>query len=153
MKDFRKAVNVSMFVVLVLLFGHSANAQGPVYHPGQTIRISVTFEGPDAERINLVYMNLSIPQTSVLASQPGFKYDIFPGESKPTGPKTFEVSYKVPDNQASGDYPLGEIRAVINREAPIELRYSPEEFPRRTFKIDNPNTLVKPKIKDVKELP
>jgi hypothetical protein len=38
--------------------------------------------------------------------QPGFKTEIFLTESKQTGPNTFDVWYRVPDSQASGDYPL-----------------------------------------------
>lgn len=154
MKNFKKTVgySVSTFVVLVLLFNSSAKAQAPTYGPGQTIRISVTFEGPDAGKISAVMMSLSIPSPSL--SQPGFKTDIFPGDSKQTGPNTFEVSYKIPENQASGDYPLGQLRAVIDRDAPITLFYNaPTDFPVRNFKIDNHKTMVKPTIKDVKELP
>jgi hypothetical protein len=145
----------SMFMVLAaLLLCGSAKAQTPAvapeYHPGDTIKISVTFEGPDAGKISTAQINLHVP--SPLPNQLGFKTEIFPGESKSTGPNTFEISYKIPEDQASGDYALGEIRAILYPESPITLTYTPAEFTAKTFKIVNPKTLVKPKIKDVKVL-
>jgi hypothetical protein len=145
------ASRARVIAILVFLFSGSARAQAPVYHPGDVLRISVTFGGPDAGRITSAVINLTTP--SVSSSQPGFKADIYPGESKQTGPNTFEVSYKIPEIQASGEYQLDQIRAVVTvgRDAPITLFYNPPaDFPRKTFKIENPNTLVKPTIKDVK---
>lgn len=136
-----------------VMSGHSQmGSPAVIYHPNDVIRISVAFEGPDADKISLAKMNLSI--ASRLPSQPGFKTDIFPGESKRTGPNTFEVSYRIPDDQASGDYPLSQIRVVIDQSAPIELSYdSPADFPVRMFKIDNSKHIIKPTIKGVTELP
>jgi hypothetical protein len=151
MPAFRKAVDygTSMLVVLVLVFNNSAKAQGPVYHPGQTIRISVTFEGPDAGKVDAARMDLSTPKCS--DSQPNFNPSIYSGDSKPAGRNTFEVAYKITDTQCSGDYTLIQLRAGIGA---IEVIYkSPADFTAKAFKIDNPNTLVKPQIKDVKEFP
>jgi hypothetical protein len=96
-------------------------------------------------------MNLSIPKT--IPAQPGFNPQLAWGESKPTGPSTFEVSLKIPDNQASGDYSLTEISATIGQNPSITLNYTLPDFPERKFRIDNPKSITKPTIKDVKELP
>jgi len=153
MRTFQKAV-VLTFAVLVLLFNSSAKAQMPTYKPGQTIRISVTFAGVDAGKIGRVGMNLTIPQTP--PSQPGFATQTAWGQSKQIGPNTFEVSYKIPETQASGDYSLGQINATVDPDSPypITISYtSPADFSDKKFRIDNPQSIVKPTIKDVKELP
>ena len=138
----------------VLLLNLSATAQTPIYKPGQTIRISVTFEGLDAGKVTGAGMNLTLPDQVPRFAQPGFSSSECCGDSKPTGrPNTFEVSWKIPDNQASGDYQLTQLRAIFN-DPGVTLSYVPPvDFPARTFRIDNPRTLVKPSVKDVKELP
>jgi hypothetical protein len=154
MKHILKISRHIMPMVLTLILSLAATAQGPVYHPGQTIRISITFDGPDAKKIDRVAMSLS---SAASPSQPGFRTEIYSEDSKKTSPATFEVSYAIPDIQGSGDYQLNQIRVFASVETggpQITLYYnSPTEFPARTFKIDNSNTLIKPTIKDVKELP
>jgi hypothetical protein len=150
-QKFREAVycRVWAFAVFVLLLSSSVKAQAPIYHPGDVIKIAVTFDGPDAGKISLAQISLSVPKLS--QGQEGFKTDIFPGESKQAGQNTFEVSYKIPENQASGEYQLGQIRATISQEAPITFFYNaPADFQPKTFTIDNPKTVIKPAIKDVK---
>jgi hypothetical protein len=137
-----------MFVVLVLLLCGSAKAQQPVYHPGQEIKITLTFEGPDAGKISLVQAFLQTPDTA--KNQPGFRQDMSASDSKTTKPNTFELVFKIQENQASGEYTLDQIRGTIDRDAPITLYYrAPADFPVKTFKVENPKTIVKPTV-DVK---
>jgi len=171
MRKTLKTIVMAETLLSLALFCGAANAQGTlsgtgrisgqggigagqvVYHPGQTIRISVTFEGPDVGKIKGIGMDLSIPNGP--ASQPGFGTSIYSGDSKPAGSKnTFEVSYKIPDTQASGDYKLTQLRAEMSTgTGSVTVYYaSPSDFSVRTFTIDNQNTLVKPTIKDVKDL-
>lgn len=154
MSTFQKAVvyGVSTFAVLVSLLNNSARAQGPIYTPGKTIKIAVTFEGPDAGRIKQVQMYLSTKDAD--PSQPGFLADIGGGTSERVGnTNTFEVSWPVKENQASGDYSLYQLNVMLGEGNQFTIVYrSPADFPVRMFKINNPGTLVKPTIKDVKEL-
>jgi hypothetical protein len=143
----------AIFMVLTaLVFCGSAKAQTPTapveYRPGDIIKISVTFEGKDADKITAVSMYLvnSNPPTD----QRGFQHDARSGDSKPTGPNTFELSYPIPDNIATGDYKLTDITASFYKPAQVNLSYDVSEFPAKTFTIKNSKTLVKPKIKDVK---
>jgi hypothetical protein len=151
MRASEKAVccRVWAIAILVVLFSGYAKAQAPVYHPGDVIRISVTFDGPDAGHITAAMINLGTPKAP--SNQSGFSTEIFPGVSKQTGPNTFEVSYTIPETQASGEYPLSQIRALFGPSgAQITLFYnSPTDFPSKTFKIDNPKSIVKPTIKSV----
>jgi len=131
--------------IAILLCAGLLQAQ-TVYHPGQEIHVAVTFDGPYVLKIKKVQIAASIPTAP--DSQPGFKTEIFLTESKQTGPNTFDVWYRVPDNQASGDYPLKQIRAGVS-DSSLTLFYESEDFPARILKIENIQSFVKPKIKDV----
>jgi len=141
-----------IFAVVFLLLSGYAKAQSPVvYHPGQSIRITIKFDGPDAGKIKSAVINLHLPAIS--ESQPGFSAEIYGGESNPVGPNTFEVSFKIPETQASGDYQINQIRAIVNVSGSetVTLFYnSPTDFPAgKTFTVENPNSIVKPEIKSI----
>ncbi len=147
-----RSVKAFILTVLVLVIGSNARAQSPVYHPGDTIRVSITFEGPDAARITSAFMVLA---TSEPASdnQPGFSKQC-QSDSTAVSSTTVVLTCKILDNQASGEYKLTLIRAVINQSAPVAFEYAPpNDFRPKAFKVENPNHVVKPTIKDVKELP
>lgn len=139
-------MKASLWLNIVILLGAGFLQAQTVYHPGQEIHVSVTFDGPYVLKIKKVQIVASIPAAP--DSQPGFKTEIFLTESKPSGPNTFDVWYRVPDNQASGDYPLKQIRAGVS-DSSLTLFYESEDFPARTLKIENVQSFVKPKIKDV----
>jgi|ERR1022692_3181318 hypothetical protein len=121
----------------------------PVYHAGDIIRISVTFEGPDAGKIRRAAVDMRISASA--KDQPGFAIDLYAGESRPTTPNTFEVSIKIPANQASGDYKLGMMRGFVD-EPNVMLQYdAPGDFKERIYTIENREHFVKPTIKDIKE--
>jgi hypothetical protein len=137
----------SMFMVLVVLFCGSASAQTPVYHPGDTIKISVTFAGPDAGKIDSAAADLKIANGPT--DQPGFSIDLYSQEASPTTSNTFVISLKIPKSQASGDYKLVLIRGFVP-EPKITLEYfAPADYSERTYTIQNPEHFVKPTIKDV----
>jgi hypothetical protein len=135
-------------IILALVLNLSAHAQTPVYHPGQKLIIKISFDGPDADKITGADFNFGLPGGSA-PSQPGFSNAMFSNESKPTtAPHTFEITFNIPDIQASGEYHLSQIRATFNSPS-VTLLYSGDELPARVVKIDNPKTLTKPKLKDV----
>ncbi|MGD1073518.1 MAG: hypothetical protein ABSB15_25685 [Bryobacteraceae bacterium] len=148
-------ISKTILVAVLMALGSVATAQTPppipppVYHPGAMIRVNVTFAGSDAMKISRVWMNLSLT-TPIQIGQAGFLDSIGSGESKKTAPDTFEVSYTIPTNQASGEYRLEQINTIIDQDAPIRFSYgSPDSFPVRTFKIENSKTIVKPTIASV----
>jgi hypothetical protein len=141
-------------IAIAALFMSFAAAQTavPTYKPNQTITISVTFEGIDVSKITAVRWIANI-STPALPSQPKFSTQMNAGASKPgSTPNTFDVSFTVQTNQASGDYDLNDIRATVANPS-VDLMYAPPEFPQRMLRIDNSQTLTKPTIKDVKVLP
>ena len=120
------------------------------YHPGQSIEVTITFDGPDADKITTAQINMSVPAP---ADQHDFKTDIYPGTSTRTAPGKFLVTYQIPQSQATGDYTLSEIRAILDvgKDAPITIIYhAPSDFQAKTYKIDNPNKITKPTITSVK---
>jgi hypothetical protein len=124
----------------------------PTYKPHQTITISITFQGPDADKIKSASWVAKL-SSDVSPSQPGFSSQMIGNASKPgSTANSFDVSFTVPTSQASGDYNLVNINAYPSNQD-ILLGYSPPEYARRVLRIDNPQTLVKPTIKDVKVLP
>lgn len=150
MRAFRKFLGYTLaaLTVLVLLANSNANAQTPVYHPGQKLIITISFDGPDADKVTAADFNFGLPGGST-PSQPGFSAAMFSNNSKPAAaPHTFEVTFDIPDNQASGEYHLSQIRAAFNSPS-VALTYSGDELPARVAKIENPRTLTKPKLKDV----
>jgi len=102
----RRAFDIQVICRFILLMSSTTNAQGPFYHPGDVIRISITFDGPDADKISLAKIDSSIQKTR--EDQSGFLTEIFPGESKKDRTKHFRGVLQNPENQASGEYPLVE---------------------------------------------
>lgn len=145
-------VSIRCAWVMMLAFGTMAPAQTPthVYHPGDMLRISVTFDGPDAGKIQRAAFAINTSESA--KNQPGFAISLYTQESKLTAPNTFEISVKIPENQASGDYLLTMIRGfVAEPEVMLEYHNTSGDFKERTYTIVNRDHLVKPTIKDIKE--
>jgi hypothetical protein len=142
-------------VAVVFVLAVSAKAQNVAgFQPGKTITISITFDGPDAEKITSVIVNFLIPAAP--KDQAGYVTEMSsnPSQSKKISPNTFQVSFPVLDVQASGEYHLNYILAYANvGSSPIAIRYNVPEAPDTTIKIANSGTFAKPSVKDVKVLP
>jgi hypothetical protein len=155
MKTLRISATCCVLAIVLLLFSCPAKAQAPVsYRPGEVIRISITFDGPDADKIR--YANMSVSLTSKQDPDQSNFENSFRGNSKLTGPKTFEVYYTVSDTLADGEYKLSMLTAILvigQTSGQVAFNYGPSDFPSITFKIDNPTKVKKPTIKSVTELP
>jgi hypothetical protein len=146
----RKILKTIMIAWILLNLG-IAGAQAPVYHNGDVIRISVTFDGPDAAKIEAAAFTagMGVPAaTSQAGFQTGFYCD--QSKSKKTAPNTFECSFTIPDTQASGEYTLNQIRGFAHVGDQVQVFWdSPADFPKKMLRIENSNKFVKPSIKDV----
>jgi len=140
-------------ILAILAFVSPAKAQTtppPVYHPGQTISVSVTFDGPDAPKI--VGANMSAHLVGQPKSgQTEFRTDFGATEQTKTGPNAFKIDFTIPDNQASGDYQFIQISATlqIGSNGRVSFVYAPQDYQLKTFRIENPNTATKPGIKSI----
>jgi hypothetical protein len=148
MQRLAKLLLVGMFMAL----GFSAKAQTPTYHPGDTVTVSIAFDGPDADKITSAAWNLSTPKTP--NNEAGFSPSLYCSTSKVSGPKTFDVSCKIPNNQSSGEYQITELRGAVDSLG-VTLFYErgTDEVPIIVIRIDNSHMLTKPSIKSVKVLP
>ena len=127
------------------------SAQGPTYHPGQSVTVAITFEGKDASRVTSLSYVFRLDGADP-DSEPQFSAELNSnelncGNSKLTAPNTVEISCEVPPSQAAGVYHLAELSAIFRDVGNVELPYA--EFPARKIKIANSNALIQPKIKDL----
>jgi hypothetical protein len=149
----------SIFMIFAaLVFCGSVRAQAPatspIYVPGDTIKITITFDGPDAGKI--ICANLSAQLTSTPdPNQPNFSSSFGASECKLTAPNTVEISCKIAGNILSGEYELKSITATVKpgQEGNVNFNYAPPEFSALKFKITNSATIKKPGIKSVTVLP
>jgi uncharacterized protein YfaS (alpha-2-macroglobulin family) len=138
---------IAVTVAVVLGLGVSAKAQTPIYRPGDVIKVTVTFSGPDADRIKKISAEMQVPEVST--DQAGFSNDLQSQDSSPAGPHTFTVSLKVPETQATGDYKLRWVTAYA-AEPNVNVSYvAPADFTAPTFRIENRTRFVKPAIQSI----
>lgn len=152
-------IKLACFTALALLFLFAgvvkAQTAEPekkpvVYHPGQTIAVVVTFEGKDADQITSAAMSIAFRASEPPKDQSGFSTQIYQSSANKVGPNQFKIEFKIPDTQATGDYELNQIRAIVFPANSVVLFYNaPADFSPRGFRVENPKTFDKPKIKDV----
>jgi hypothetical protein len=94
-------------VATLLLAATTSNAQVPVmgltYHPGDKVRVTVTFKAPVAASQGTVRFDL---QGQPLDTQQGFPTLITGSEFKKISDTQCEISSTIPDFAASGTYRL-----------------------------------------------
>jgi hypothetical protein len=117
------------------------------YHPGDVIHILVKFFGPDAGKINSAAASLEISAQKIPKDQPNFATSLYVSDWRPSGePNTFDVSVKIPTDQASGEYRIGFVRGIINEPSVVLPYQAPADFKERTYTIDNPRRIVRPSV-------
>ncbi len=145
------AISGSIIALGLEFFGAVGRAQTPptVHHPGDTVTITVLFDGTDAHRLQNVTVNMGI--SDLPKDQAGFSNTLYFGESKPDGPGVFKLSLKISNNTASGVYKLTQIRARASiGEAPTEITYN-EGLPTYSITVENDKRFARPAIKSVRE--
>ena len=146
-----KPVCMCVCLILALIaFSRNVEAQALTFHPGQTATFDIVFEGKDAGDISSVAGRLTLT-TTPKPDQPNFPTTMIVNSWKKTGPKAFELSIAIPGNSASGNYHFDQIYANFddNKGAPVQVIYTPGEFPESTITVDNPKNIEKPKIKSL----
>lgn len=149
-----RTTSVLCFAILGLLAcGPIAIAQEVVYHPGDTVKVSVAFGGPDASKITSVGGYMKIVSTPADDKQAAFTHDSNSRSGKLIGPDTYEVDFPISGNQASGEYRLEEIEATLTVSQGGRIGFSYTKFPPVTFRIENPTEVKQPTLKGVTLLP
>jgi hypothetical protein len=140
----------AMVALWLVLFSTAGIAQPAptVHHPGETLTLTIVFEGVDAHKLQTAGAYFTAPNAP--NDQAGFTSDFGFSESKADGPGTLKLSYKILPNAASGVYKLTQIRAGTLGDGAISVIYN-EGLPVLTIAIENDRRFVKPTIKSVKE--
>src|SRR5260370_22170305 len=144
---------IRLIGLIALLTASGAVAQqvsiataSPFYKPGDVIRLSITFDGPDLEAIHDVQThirNLAQPEKA----QFGFETNISGAESKRVSRNTFEVAARILDSTASGEYRLDQI-VVFYKAGRPNLTYTVDvEFKQKLlFHIKNDKRFENPTV-------
>ena len=147
MKTAKKFILYGCWIFATLLFAVPVKAQAPIYHPGDVIKISITFTGKDAGRFDGGAASIKTSETH--ADQPNFNGNFGSQDSHLTASNTIEMSIRIPANATSGVYTLVYIEGHV-KDLGINMTYnSPADFKALTYTIENPNRFEKPTIKDV----
>jgi hypothetical protein len=138
-----------MLIVALTIATGIASAQAPevtlVYHPGDSVRVAVSFKEPVHLEGGRFYFQL---QGALQSGQPGFG-DAFQGsELKKISDTEYEFAGQIPEVTASGTWRLGFIDASMQG---VSKRYNfGTDFKKDvTIRIENPRHVQFPEIKDV----
>jgi len=137
-------------ILLSLGIAQAQQATELAKHPGDALKLAITFSGPDADKVQRVLASIGRtgpnPQPP---NQQGFQTSIDSGwVTNQTSTRTFVIEIKIPANVMSGSY-----RLLIDTNATIGgAEYvAGKDFQLPDIHIENPNTFTPPKI-EVKEL-
>jgi hypothetical protein len=140
-------------VVAMLFTCGGLRAQAPtaglVYHPGDTVRVVVSFKAPIALDGGTFYFQLT---GELHNDQQGFARDFGGSGFKKLSDTEYEVSGEVSAALASGTWRLG---ILDMRTQGVTKRYTyPSDFTSEvTIRIENPKRVEFPAIKDVRVQP
>lgn len=140
----KKSIGILTFSAL--LFSGSARAQA--YKPKDIVPIFVTFTGEGAEKVTEVRVIGNTSKPTNPEHQPNFSTNLDTSSGKKVDKNRFEIDIPITDITASGDYQITEIRAEIKvgENSTVWIFYQSSEFSPIKFKVENPNTVTKPKI-------
>src|SRR5262249_23769740 len=129
-------IQIAMAIALatVPLRAQNATRVTPFYKPGDTLRLSVAFDGTNIDDIKDLQISLLFNDAQIPDNQRGFNTQPYGGESKRVSPTAFELSFKIPDNCATGNYYLRLLATVNGRRI---FYSSPKDFDQRIFRIEN----------------
>ena len=143
-----RVLKVLVTCLLSLSVMQAQQAQPLARHPGDVIKYEIKFDGPNADRIKSVNAGLGL-RTQIPKDQAGFAGGISENNIQPSAPKTFELSFKVPENIADGDYYLNFSALAAEGFG----NYSDgQEFNVPAVRIENPKKFTPPAV-SVKPLP
>jgi hypothetical protein len=147
----RKALKIALLAGILMGLGiaQAQQLQEQPKHPGDVLKFEVKFEGPDADKIKYVSLNLGLAAGSSLEKQVGFNQGLSGASRIQVAPRTFHIEVIVTDDIASGDYTLSQLNAGAE--------VGGENYPQRDFQgyrvhIENPRTFIPPKV-SIKPLP
>jgi hypothetical protein len=142
--NLRKYVGVAVGLVLLSVSAHAQETKKPGIGPGHAVVYDVKFDGPDASRIQYVYLHLTLrtpkrPDQSNLPEQlssTGYGVD---------ANGVFHIAYTIPDAAASGEYEVSISAGIPNNL--IQFQYTNVDgLSLPPITIQNDNTIKRPHI-------
>ena len=131
-------------IVVIACSAVSAQRVTDFRRPGDTIRVEVKFDGPDASNISTVLLSLNAVGSVPASNQAGFQTSFTnPGWSGPTSPHTFDLEVVIPATVATGDYKL---YVNARAEAASTQYVAGEQFQLPLVHIRNNKNFVPPAI-------
>ena len=132
------------------LLGQTSSAEwkGPDFAPNESVTLEITFTGTGANDIKSVQAFLANKSDSTPEGQVGFQtnwYTLY-SETK-LGPHAFSLTFKIPENAATGQYNV----TIIAKPPAGEFRYDPNAT-KVELHITNSKHYERPNI-DVKLVP
>jgi phosphate-selective porin len=140
---------IAAAIVMLAAMTAAAQETGRVYHPNESIKIAVTFQGPDAAKITGVAVNLKLMGRRS-ANQPGFATEMYAQQITPSAANTFAVSIPIPTNQAAGEYEVNQIQIFVAKPDLTLLYHPPKDFQTKTYRVENVTRFTAPTIKGVR---
>jgi len=146
----RKALKTILVAAALSSLGvaHAQDAKVLPKHPGDNVKYEVKFDGPNADKIRTVNAGLRM-RGDTPKDQVGFSAYIPDDGVSPSPSRAFELTFRIPENAANGDYYLN--LSAIAEEGSGDYRDG-QEFNAPPIRIENPRTFTPPGI-TVKPLP
>lgn len=119
---------------------------GLIYHPGETIHLTVAFESPVTLTAGTFYLNLVSPAR---ADQPGFSTQLLGSDFKQLSDREYEVSGQVREDTASGTWHLTMLN--VRKDGTTKSYQVGADLPDNvTLRVENSKSVQFPAIKNVR---
>lgn len=142
MRIILKTVLLAGILVVGLGIVQAQDAKPLPRHPGELIKYQIKFDGPNADRIKTVNANLSL-RIQGPKDQAGFNGGMQTNGIPPSTPRNFELTFKVPENAANGDY-------FLSFSALADEGYGNytdgQEFNVPPVRVENPKKFTPPEV-------
>jgi uncharacterized membrane protein len=146
----RNVLRIALVILSTLSLVQAQEAKPLPRHPGDVIKYRITFDGPNADKIKMVYARMNIT-AQIPKDQAGFTSQFnTAGQIQPSSPKTFDIEMKIPDNTATGEWRLHFTATATEGSAEYE---DGQEFNVPNVQVDNPRTFTPPAVKVAPPLP
>src|ERR1700682_3775861 len=120
--------------------------------PEEMIKVRVTFEGQSLNDIANVFFTIQKTDGSVTPDKAGFDTGANSGESKNIAPGVFELTLKVPENLATGDYLMMTVWTNFKTPSRPTANFPLSDRQMLRFHIRNPRHFENPEVKSVVEV-
>lgn len=129
------------------IFTAAAFAQAPTpYHPGETLSFTVTFTGPDADKVVGAQLSFELSGNAE-PGQEAFSRTMMAGGGNEAAKGSLTVGVMIPKGIATGTYKLTRLSAGTRDVGWVYQSGLPDI----TVRVENPSHLKQPVLQSIKE--